>query len=57
MIPVETYIITKDPLEKTSYFKIYYDPDGRVAPPFVSSSYVENIPKKKLLFESLTSKI
>lgn len=56
LIPVETYIITKDPLEKTSYFKIYYDPDGRVAPPFVSSSYVENIPKKKLLFESLTSK-
>ena len=56
LIPVEAYIITKEPLEKTSYFKIYYDPDGRVAPPFVSSSYIENIPKKKLLFESLTSK-
>jgi hypothetical protein len=57
LIPVETYIITKEPLEKTSYFKIYYDPDGRVAPPYVLSSYTNTIPKKKLLFESLTSKI
>ena len=56
LIPVEAYLITKEPLEKTSYFKIYYDPNGRVAPPFLSSSYIETIPKKTYLFESITSK-
>jgi len=56
LIPVETYLITKQPLEKLSYFKIYYDPNGRVAPPFLLSSYIETIPKKGYLFESITSK-
>jgi hypothetical protein len=56
LIPVEAYLITKEPLEKTSYFKIYYDPNGRIAPPFLSSSYIETIPKKTYLFESITSK-
>jgi len=56
LIPVEAYLITKEPLEKTSYFKIYYDPNGRVAPPYVLSSYIETIPKKPYLFESITSK-
>lgn len=56
LIPVKSYLITKEPLEKLSYFKIYYDPNGRIVPPFLLSSYIETIPKKPYLLESVTSK-
>jgi hypothetical protein len=55
-IPVEAYIITNQPLEKTSLFKIYYDPNGKIAPPYITTAYYETIPKKKYILESVTTK-